>query len=153
MRAASRVVGVLNEINGAGVHLEPAHTTVQNFILRIGLYLLQQAQRSAEDWIWIVDNTITIGTLKCFVVLGIRQSDYLQLNQPLTHHDLEPLALIPVEQSNGAIVHGQFQELTVACGVPRAILSDRGSDLKKGVELLQREHSEVVALDDIVHLA
>lgn len=153
MRAASRVVGVLHEINGAGPYLEPAHTTVQNFILRIGLYLLQQAPRWACDWIWIVDHTIAMGTLKCFVVLGIRQSDYLRLKRPLAHHDLEPLALIPVERSNGAIVHGQFQELTAVCGVPRAILSDRGSDLKKGVELLQQEHSEVVALDDIVHLA
>lgn len=153
MRGASRVVGVLNEISGAGPYLEPAHTTVQNFILRIGLYLLQQARRWANDWIWIVDHTIAIGTLKCFVVLGIRQSDYLRLNRPLAHHDLEPLALIPVEQSNGAIVHGQFQELTAACGVPLAILSDRGSDLKKGVELLRQEHSEVVGLDDIVHLA
>jgi hypothetical protein len=152
MRAASRVVGVLNEISGVGPYLEPAHTTVQNFILRIGLYLLQQAQTRADDWIWIVDHTIAIGTLKCFVVLGIRHSDYLRLNRPLTHHDLVPLALIPVEQSNGAIVHRQFQQLIVTCGVPRAILSDRGSDLKKGVELLQQEHSEVVALDDIVHL-
>lgn len=152
MRAASRVVGVLNEIRGKAPHLEPAHTTVQNFILRIGLYLLQQSQTRADDWIWIIDHTISIGTLKCFVVLGIRQSDYLQLNRPLAHHDLVPLALIPVEQSDGAIVHGQLQQLTVACGEPRAILSDRGSDLKKGVELLQREHPEVVALDDIVHL-
>jgi len=152
MRAASRVVGVLNEIKGVGPHLEPAHTTVQNFILRIGLYLLQQSQKRADDWIWICDHTIAIGTLKCFVVLGIRHSDYLQLNRPLTHHDLVPLALIPVEQSNGAIVHRQFQQLIDTCGVPRAILSDRGSDLKKGGELLQKEHPEVVALDDIVHL-
>jgi len=152
MRAASRVVGVLNEIGGVGPHLEPAHTTVQNFILRIGLHLLQQAQTRANDWIWIVDHTIAIGTLKCFVVLGIRHSDYLRLNRPLTHHDLVPLALIPVEQSNGAIVHRQFQHLIVTCGVPLAILSDRGSDLKKGVELLQQEHSEVVGLNDIVHL-
>jgi hypothetical protein len=153
MRAASRVVGVLNEIRGEGPHLEPAHTTVQNFILRIGLYLLQQSQTWAEDWIWIVDHTIAMGTLKCFVVLGIRKSDYQRLNRPLTHHDLVPLALIPVEQSNGEIVRGQFQQMAAVCGAPLAILSDRGSDLKKGVELLQQEHPEVVALDDIVHLA
>ena len=51
MRAASRIVGVLNEIGGVGPHLEPAHTTVQNFILRIGLHLLQQAQTRGNDWI------------------------------------------------------------------------------------------------------
>jgi len=48
MRAASRVVSVLNEIQGVEPHSEPAHTTVQNFILRIGLYLLQQAQARAR---------------------------------------------------------------------------------------------------------
>lgn len=152
MRAASRVVGVLNEIGGVGPYLEPAHTTVQNFILRIGLYLLQQSQTRADDWIWVVDHTISMGTLKCFVVLGIRHSDYLQLTRPLRHHDLVPLALIPVEQSNGAIVHQQLQQLIATCGVPLAILSDRGSDLKKGVELLQQEHATVVALNDIVHI-
>jgi len=33
-----------------------------------------------------------------------------------------------------------------------AVVSDRGSDLKKGVDLLQKDHPSVLALYDIVHL-
>ncbi len=42
MRAASRISGLINELNGDGPYDYPSHTTVQNFILRIGLYLLRK---------------------------------------------------------------------------------------------------------------
>jgi len=152
MRAASRIASVLAELAGRPPFEEPSHVTVQNFMLRIGLYLLQRDDLRRDDWIWIADHTIGAGTTKCFIVLGIRHSDYLQLARPLQHRDLEVLALIPVTQSNGTIVHGQLEQLIERCGVPLAMLSDRGSDLKKGVALLQQDHPGVIALDDIVHL-
>ena len=152
MRAASRICNVLAEIAGRPQFEEPSHTTVQNFMLRIGLYLLQRDGLRRADWIWIADHTIGAGTTKCFLVLGITLSDYLQLHRPLEHRDLEVLALIPVEQSNGAIVHQQLGELVDRCGVPLAVVSDRGSDLKKGIALLQQDHPRVISLDDIVHL-
>ena len=37
-------------------------------------------------------------------------------------------------------------------GVPLAVLSDRGSDLNKGVRLLQQDPPTVISLYDIVHL-
>ena len=66
--------------------------------------------------------------------------------------DREVLVLIPEEKSNGAIVCEQLGQLIDRCGVPLAMLSDRGSDLKKGIELLQQDHPGVISLDDIVHL-
>jgi hypothetical protein len=152
MRASSRICDVLAEIDGRPPFEEPCHTTIQNFILRIGLYLVQQRVLQRLDWIWIIDHTIGAGTTKCLVVLGIEQSKYEKLGRPLQHHDLETLALIPVEQSNGVIVHEQLQEVSDRYGVPLAVLSDHGSDLKKGVELLQKDHPALIALYDIVHL-
>jgi len=152
MRAASRVCGVLAQIAGQPPFEEPSHTTVQNFMLRIGLYLLKRDDLRRDDWIWIADHTIGAGTTKCFIVLGITLSDSLQLNRPLEHRDLEVLALIPGEHSNGAIVYEQLGQLIDRCGVPLAMLSDRGSDLKKGLQLLQQDHPGVISLDDIVHL-
>ena len=152
MRASARICDVLAQINGRRPFEEPCHTTIQNFILRIGLYLVQQRVLHRADWIWIIDHTIGAGTTKCLVVLGIEQSNYVKLGRALQHRDLETLALIPVEQSNGVIVHEQLQELSDRCGAPLAVLSDHGSDLKKGVELLQVDHPELIALYDIVHL-
>jgi len=129
----------------------PAHTTIQNWILRIGLYELQRTKEFAEDWIWIVDHTIQIGKLKCLVVLGIRQSQWEQLGRPLAHTDLEVLELLPVEQSNGEVVRDQFLALAQRSGVPKAILSDHGSDLKLGITLLQIQHPDVIGLYDVTH--
>ena len=143
---------MISEIDGGSAFDAPCHTTIQNFIVRIGLYLVQRPMMNHDDWIWICDHTIAAGTTKCFIVLGIRRSRYVQMDRPLQHHDMEPLALIPVEQSSGVIVHQQFQDLTRRCGVPVAVVSDRGSDLKKGVDLLKNEHPDVIALYDIVHL-
>lgn len=105
MRAASRISGLINELNGDGPYDYPSHTTVQNFILRIGLYLLQRDTLFRHDWIWIIDHSYSVGTTKVFLVLGIRLTDFQQLRRPLQHHDLEVLMLLPVEQSNGDIVH------------------------------------------------
>lgn len=110
---------------------ELTHVTVRNFILRLGLYELMRPKAFRDDRVWITDHTIQAGTTKCLVVLAISHDDYLALNRPLEHRDLEMLALIPVETSTGAVVHQQFTKLCEQYGVPRAILSDRGSDLKR----------------------
>lgn len=152
MRAASRISGLINELNGDGPYDYPSHTTVQNFILRIGLYLLQRDTLFRHDWIWIIDHSYSVGTTKVFLVLGIRLTDFQQLRRPLQHHDLDVLMLLPVEQSNGDIVHRQLSDLAIRVGIPLAILSDRGSDLHKGVALLQQDQPAVISLYDIVHL-
>jgi hypothetical protein len=130
---------------------ELSHTTVQNMILRVGLYELIRSKEKSDDWIWLMDHYICAGTTKCLVVMGIRYETYRQINRPLEHRDLQTLALIPVETSTGLIVEQQLTALCEVTGVPRAILSDRGSDLKKGVDLLRQTHPSVIALYDIVH--
>ena len=152
MRAAARVRGVVELLDDGCQDDAPSHTTVQNFLLRIGLWQLQRARPIRNDRIWIVDHTHSVGTLKVLIILSINQADFEQLRRPLRHHDVEVLALLPVEQSNGAIVHSQFNDLAARVGVPRAVLSDHGSDLNKGVRLFQEDHPEVVSLYDIVHL-
>ncbi len=136
------ITGFINELNGDGPYDYLSHTTVQNFILRIGLYLLQRDTLFRHDWIWIIDHSYSVGTTKVFLVLGIRLTDFRQLRRPLQHHDLEVLMLLPVEQSNGDIVHRQLSDLAIRVGIPLAILSDRGSDLHKGVALLQQDQPD-----------
>ena len=135
-----------------GLPFESAsHTTIQNWILRIGLYELQRPKEFADDWIWIVDHTIQIGSIKVLVILGIRRSKWMQLQRPLVHTDLEVLELLPVEVSNGEVVCQQYTAVAKRSGVPQAILSDQGSDLQRGLKLLQNKHPDVVGLGDVTH--
>lgn len=152
MRASSRVCEVLADIAGQPAFEQPCHTTIQNFILRIGLYLIEHRDQQRPDRVWIIDHTIAAGTTKCLVVLSIELSKYQQLDRAIELRDVEVLSLLPVERSTGAIVHRQLTELSTRFGVPAAILSDRGSDLKKGIELLQNDYPSVQDFYDIVHL-
>ncbi len=153
MRAASRISGLICELIG-GHRLDGlSHTTVQNYLLRVGLDRIENAIESCSDRVWIMDHMIAAGSLKCFVVLGIGADVFARLDRPLEHHDVDVLTLIPTEVSNGSVVDDQLQELALRRGVPLAILSDCGSDLKKGVELFRQDHPETIALYDIVHLA
>lgn len=152
LRAASRTCNIIDRCDG-GLGLDaPCQTTIQNHILRLGLYLIQRIDQRRNDWIWLMDHMINAGSTKCLVVLGITMEDYRKLNRPLCHQDLDVIAVMPVETSNGEVVCEQLEQLADQFGTPVATLSDRGSDLKKGVALFQNNHPGVASFYDIVHL-
>ena len=153
MRAASRISGLICEASGSHRFDGLSHTTVQNYLLRVGLDQIDNAVDDCSDRVWITDHMIAAGSLKCLVVLGISAGVFATIDRPLEHQDVDVLALIPTEASNGTIVNDQLEELAQRRGVPLAVLSDCGSDLKKGVELFQNAHPQTISLYDIVHLA
>jgi len=154
LRSAEACVNLVFEVQQGKRFEAPTHTTIQNWILRLGLYELERPKEHANDWVWIVDHTIQIGDIKCLLVVGIRASHWRQLGRPLEHHDLQVLELKPVEQSTGVVVHQQFTSIATRYGTPLAVLSDQGSDIKKGLQLWQAQQpasSGIVALSDIAH--
>jgi len=66
--------------------------------------------------------------------LGIRQSAWDAQNRVLSHEDVELIDLDPVTESNGKVVYRQLKAASAKTGVPRAIISDQGSDLHSGIE-------------------
>ena len=152
LRSAAGCLNLVLQLEHGLLFAGPSHTTVQNLLQRLGLYELTRIKERADDWIWITDHTIKGGVTKCLVILGIRHEQYQRLTGPLQHRDMQTLALIPVDKSTGEIVQGQLDELAEQVGIPLGIVSDQGSDLKKGLRLFQAEHPEVVSLYDIVHL-
>jgi len=151
LRASQACFDLVVTLQGGLPFESASHTTIQNWILRIGLYELQRPKEFADDWIWIVDHTIQIGTIKVLLILGIRQSKWTELDRPLVHTDLEVLELLPVEVSNGEVVCDQYAAVAQQNGVPQAILSDQGSDLQRGLKLLQNKHPDVIGLSDVTH--
>ena len=150
-RAASRIGNIADQCDG-GMGLDaPCQTTIQNHLLRIGLYSIQRTDLKRDDWIWLFDHTINAGTMKCLIVVAISHEEFQRLSGPLTHQDLTVIGIVPVETSTGEVVCGQLEQLATQFGTPIATLSDRGSDLKKGVELFQKQHPSVCSYYDIVH--
>lgn len=120
-------------------------------MLRLGYYKLERDKEKAEDWIWIVDHTVQLGHEKCLVILGIRQSRLPPVELYLDHEDVEPIALLPVQSSNGEVVYQQLTQAAEKTGVPRQIVADHGSDIKSGIERFCNENKHCCFTYDIKH--
>ena len=150
MRGASRILGITSSFLALGGSV-PSWYTGRYWLLRLGYYKLERAKEEAQDWIWIVDHTVQLGSEKCLVILGIRQSSLPPGELHLSHEDVEPIALLPVTHSNGAIVYEQLVQTSEKTGVPRQIVGDHGPDIKSGIEGFCREHEKTCYTYDMKH--
>lgn len=151
LRAAVRVLDVVRG-RLPGVEHAPAANTGQWWLLRLGLYELTRPKQVAEDWVWLLDHTIQLGPVKCLLIVAVRLSAWESHGRgALEHRDLAVLALEPMRHSTGPKVQAHLEQAVGQTGVPRAILSDGGKDLKNAVAGFQRAHPEVADLSDIKH--
>lgn len=149
-RSSSRIMELINRFFSLSLSV-PTGNTGRLWLMRIGYYKLMRSKEVATDWILILDHTAELGQEKCLFILGIRLCNLPPAGQCLSHQDLEPIELCPVKKSNGAIVYEQLEEVVKKTGVPRAILSDHGSDLTVGIRLFCQQHPETSQLYDIKH--
>jgi hypothetical protein len=144
------------ELTGQLLHGQsdvPSHTTVRNWLLRLGLFRLTQPLTQTDDWIWIVDHTVQVGQLKCMVIVGLRHSAWLQHeNRTLQYEDVELIDLVPIRTSTGEIVDQQLEVASKRTGVPMLIISDEGRDLHRGLALFRERHEAVKWIYDIKHM-
>jgi hypothetical protein len=99
----------------------------------------------------MVDHTIQIGPRKLLVILGCPLAEVPFGERNLGLADLRLIALVPMEQSTHALVDAELQKATARTGVPRAIVSDHATDLKKGIEDFRQRHPETAAIHDVAH--
>jgi hypothetical protein len=150
--AAAWVLQLVAYLQPHEVEQAPSYASVRLWLLRLGLYKLQRALEPANDWVWIVDHTMQIGTRKCLIILGLRLSCWQQAQDRLVRReDVEIIALEPVGTSTGEVVNQQFGEAAKRCGVPCAIVSDDGRDLHLGLNLYRADHQQTRWLYDIKH--
>jgi hypothetical protein len=133
----------------------PHFTTVRSWLLRLGYHHLNRPKEQGDDWIWIIDHSNQIGQEKCLLILGVRLSCLPAPGEdfPLRLAQMEPIELDPVVVSNRETVYQQLKANATKTGVPRAIISDHGSDLAGGIEFFREDHPEVLDIYDIKHKA
>ena len=138
--------------NWSGLDVRAAsYYSVRLWLLRLGLYQLNRPKTHADDWMWIVDHTMQLGERKCLILVAIRQSAWDADERVLSHEDVELIDLVPVTESNGEAVYEQLEAATAKTGVPRAIVSDGGSDLHCGIDRFRQSHPTTAWLYDIKH--
>jgi hypothetical protein len=150
LRAVPRVFSILFGVPDAATIL-PAATSVRWWLQRLGLFSLRESLEVADDWAYLIDHSVQIGTVKVCVILGVRLRDVPFPVRALRHDDMHVLAVIPTERSSGEIVTMQLEQAATRTGSPRQIVSDHGSDVKKGSELFAQRHPDTVVTYDAAH--
>jgi hypothetical protein len=138
---------------GAGlISWVPHFTTGISWALRVGLHGLQQAQcHLDEKWVGIADFTIQIGSKKALIVLRVPVSALSQ-SKALTLKQVDVIGLSLGESWNGERVKTYLQSLFELCGWPSHVVSDCGSDLKKGiVDALLAAPNRASWMSDVTH--
>jgi hypothetical protein len=131
----------------------PHFTTGIGWALRVGLHCLQQAQHPLEEpWVCIADFTIQIGSKKALIVLRVPLAAVSQ-GKALTLQQVEVIGLSLGEVWNGALVKTYLVSLFKRCGWPAHVVSDCGSDIKKGiVDTLRGAPNRASWISDVTHV-
>jgi hypothetical protein len=130
----------------------PHFTTGIGWALRVGLYGLQQAQcHLDEKWVGIADFTIQIGSKKALMVLRVPVSALSQ-GKALTLKQVDVIGLSLGETCNGERVKTYLPSLFDLCGWPSHVVSDGGSDIKKGItDALLEAPNRASWMSDVTH--
>ena len=129
----------------------PAYSTIRSWLLRVGYHALTRPLEKSQPWLWLVDHTLQIGALKLLVILGCPMSRVPFGERALQLADLQLIALVPMEHSNGAAVEIELETAARRTGVPRLIVSDQGSDLTKGIADYRDVRPGVAHVPDMAH--
>jgi hypothetical protein len=129
----------------------PASTTVLNWCYRLGLAVLQRPLPRRDDWIFVIDHTVALGAQKCLVVLGIPATRLAEIGYSPRHCDMTVLAVEVTAKSTGLWVAAVLGEVSTRAGVPVQIVSDHGSDVRKGIALFRQQAPSCVETYDISH--
>lgn len=150
LRSATRCFQLISEFFRGG---SPCHVVIQNWIMRFGFHKLLKPVEWREDWIYLLDHTIDFGVKKCLVVLGVTLEKFRQNQCKLRHQDMEILAIAIHESATAASVQETLETVSATTGVPAQIVSDNGSNIKRGVEDFLKEKPGTKYTYDITHKA
>ena len=152
--ASMRCAAAMLELVAQHFHLSspmPSASSIRLWIQRLGCYSLQQPLEQSNDWVWMIDHTMQLGSMKLFVVVGCPLDRVPFGQRSLALSDLNPIALVPMDGSSQEKVDAVLEEATHRTGVPRQIVSDDASDLQKGVARFQERHPETIRVHDVAH--
>jgi hypothetical protein len=143
------LAAVLDALTGRPTTAPMSATTLRCWLMRLGLWALLRPLPRADDWAYLIDHTVQIGTAKCFAVVGLRLSEWP--DRCLGHGDLRLIELAAMEHSTAAAVHRALQRAAERTGPPRLIVSDQGGDVLGGIDRYRRDHPGTAATCDAAH--
>ena len=117
----------------------PSHQTIENWIELCGLNINRTACSNIKgDYALIFDESITIGSQKLLLILGVPAE---HLNHPLKHGEAQALGLYVSGYWKAEEVAKKINEIIDTVGyAPKYVVSDEGHNLVKATRLEELPH-------------
>ena len=149
-RSIPVILHLLQHHTVGGLLWQPHFTSVINWVLRLGLSLLNQVAPLSTPWVAIIDHSIDIGTKKALVVLRVPLDKW---SGALQRSDCECIGLHVSEIVNGETICDALTPIFQRAGCPAGIIKDGDATLNKGIRLWQTQQTSAVeTIDDISHV-
>jgi hypothetical protein len=154
LRGSAAAMALFVELGFASFDV-PCFTTIRSWLLRAGCYALSRPLDGTAAWVWLIDHTVQIGSMKLLVILGCPLAQVPCGERAAQLSDWQLVALVPMRKSNGEAVKDELEKAAKRTGVPAQIVSDQGADLLKGIASFQSEHKEkrTAHVLDVAHYA
>lgn len=121
-------------------------------MLRLGLGILKSPIEKRTDWIYITDFSIQLGKERCLLILGVTQQSLLENGYELCHKQVRVLDIYVQEHFNGQDVFNRLSVAKERTGIPVQIISDKGNDICKGIEMFCANNKGVIPTSDVTHM-
>ena len=148
LRGATKTLALFSPFLGFQV---PSYSTLSNWNYRLGFYLLNQPIPFRDDWIIVLDETIQLTKNKALVILGIPREKLEKTGYSPKHQDMQLIEIHVLTHSNGEMIYDILEKLSLKIGSFLQIVSDHGSDIKKGIDLYQQLSPQTICTHDISH--
>ncbi len=102
--------------------------------------------------IWIVDESIGLGIGKILTVLELKIDHHSTHEGPPTLKDVNCIAISVARSWTGETIADFLQEIIHITGKPASFLKDGGTNLEKGVRLLNERGLFCHSIDDVSHV-
>ena len=129
----------------------PSATTVRSWTLRLGFAALTKPLPRDRPWVWLIDQTMQIGAVKLFVIVGLPLADVPFGQRPLQLSYLRLAAMVPMTDTTFPRVAEALEAAAARTGAPAQIVSDAASELTKGIARFQEAHPQTVGTADAAH--
>ena len=118
----------------------PSHNTIRNWLCKGGIYRVKMRQSSSASYVLIVDESITFGSEKILLILGVK-SDKIDEKKALSHNDMEVLYVGASKEWKGEQIKTELEQIAKQETI-KYVVSDKGTNLRKAYNLLNYSHIE-----------
>jgi hypothetical protein len=145
LRSCCKILQILSLCLGIELSC-PSSSSIQNWEKKLGYDRIHRQGKKGEDWVIILDESISIGQQKVLLILGINLSNY-KFGKSLSFSDIEVLFIGIKKSWTGEQIAIELERLTARGFCILHGCSDGGSNLCKGLSI-----SEIIRIEDCTHV-